>query len=165
MSDFIKKAYEANRVKDVHEAFMEYSPEEEWHHGDIQYLINEPSFYYNDKCEIGDIVFVREYNYPDGTKGYNHMFVIIDSDYQAVPIEYFGMIISSKLNKIKYETNVLLRKDEYNKLNKDSIVKVDAIYKILEKQIVFKVGKIDHDKINQYKDSFSKLIAKEKESV
>lgn len=162
MSDFIKKAYEANRVKDVSQAFKEFPTKDEWHHGEIDYFINDPEFYYGDKCQVGDIVFVREYSYFDGTKGHNHMFVIVESDYQAVPIEYFGMILSSKLNKLKYDTNILLKKDEDNGLNTDSVIKIDYIYKLLEKQIVFKVGKIDINKVNEYKEYFNKLINNQK---
>lgn len=36
MSEFIKMAYEANRVKDVHDAVTEFPPEEEWHQGKIE---------------------------------------------------------------------------------------------------------------------------------
>ena len=39
MSEFIKMAYEANRVKDVHDAVKEFPPEEEWHHGKIENII------------------------------------------------------------------------------------------------------------------------------
>ena len=156
MSDFIKKAYEENRVKNVADAIKEYPPLEEWHHGEIEYFINEPFFYYGDKCDIGDIVFVREYSYPDGTKGHNHMFVIIESDYQAVPIEYFGMLISSKLDKLKYSTNVLLRKNDINGLDKDSIVKTDYVYKLLQNRIVFKLARVDIDKVEEYKRHFNK---------
>ena len=133
-SDIIKK-----NAKNVSEAFTNFPPEEEWHHGDIEYFINEPAFYYNGTCKIGDIVFVREYSYNDGTKGYRHMFVIVDSDYKAVPIEYFGMLISSHLEKMKFDTNLLLLKDKKNNLLKDSIVKIDEIYRLTKEQIVFKV--------------------------
>ena len=162
MSDFIKKAFENNRVKNIDEAFKEYPPGDEWHHGEIEYFINDTNFYYGDKCKIGDIVFAREYNYSDGTKGHNHLFVIIDSNYQAVPIEYFGMLISSKLNKLRYDSNVLLLKDYKNKLNKNSIVKVDEIYKLLQEQIVFKLGYIDITKVLEYKNLFNKISDKEK---
>ena len=156
MSEFIKKAYEANRVKEVHDAVIEFPPEEEWHHGEIDYIISDQEFYYGDKCQIGDIVFAREYTYSDGTKGHNHMFVIVESDYQAVPIEYFGMILSSRVNKLKYSTNILLKKDKDNGLKKDSVIKTDYVYKLLEKQIVFKVGKVDINKVNEYKNYFNK---------
>ena len=161
MSDFIKMAYEAGRVKNIEEAFKNYPKDDEWHHGEIEYFINDKDFYYSDKCQIGDIVFAREYTYSDGTVGHNHMFVIVESDYQAVPIEYFGMILSSKLDKIKYDANILLKKDDINGLTKDSIIKTDYIYKLLEKQIVFKVGKIDIDKVERYKEYFNLVNNKE----
>jgi len=30
----------------LHEAFVEYPPEEEWHHGDIDYVVSEDSTEY-----------------------------------------------------------------------------------------------------------------------
>ena len=63
-------------------------------------------------------------------KGTNHIFVIIEKDNYAVPIEYFTMLISSHLDKLKFSTNKLLLKDELNKLKRDSIVKTDVIYKV-----------------------------------
>ena len=158
MSEFIKKAYEANKVKNIEDAFMEYPTEEEWHKGKIEYFINDKNFYYGDKCEIGDIVFVREYNYSNGSKGYNHLFVIVDSNYQAVPIEYFGMIISSKIDKLKYNTNMFLEKN-----SKNSIVKTDVIYKLLREQIVFKIGSVDIEEIEKYKKCFNEEINEKKE--
>ena len=35
ISDFLKIAYEHNRVKDLNEAFKEYPVEEEWHKGKV----------------------------------------------------------------------------------------------------------------------------------
>ena len=72
----------------------------------------------------------------------------------AVPIENFGMLISSNLNKLKYKSNKILKRNEQNKLYKDSIVKTDVIYKILNSQIIFKIGKVDNNKIEEYKSSF-----------
>lgn len=46
-----------------------------------------------------------------------------------MPIENFGMLISSNLDKLKFRTNKLLEKDNLN-LHKDSIVKTDVVYKI-----------------------------------
>lgn len=157
---FIKDEYKKGNIKDVSEAFKEYPPEEEWHHGEIDYFISEPSFHYNARCVIGDIVFVREYLYNDGTKGRNHLFVIVENDYQAVPIEYFGMIISSQLNKLKYNTNVLLYKDDKNNLDRDSIVKVDEIYRLAKEQIVFVLGKVNIKKANKYKKLHYEIINK-----
>lgn len=72
----------------------------------------------------------------------------------AVPIENFGMLISSKIEKAKYKQNKLLKADDKNGLNVDSIVKTDVIYKIDNKNILFKIGSVDYDKIEKYKQSF-----------
>lgn len=153
-SDFLKIAYKYNRVRELSEVFEEYPVSEEWHKGKIENVLQENNESYNIDYEIGDIVFVKEYAYTSGRIGNNHFFVIIDQDNTAVPIENFGMLISSNLDKLKYPSNKLLEKDEMNKLHKDSIVKTDVIYKILNEQIIFKIGKADNEKIEAYKKSF-----------
>ena len=102
LSDFIKFAYEHNKVKDVEEAFEKYPVNEEEHCGKIENILNEEKETYG-LYSIGDIVFVKKYEYQDGKEGNNHLFVIIDQNNLAVPIENFGMLISSNLNKIKYK--------------------------------------------------------------
>lgn len=154
LSDFLKIVYEYNKVRDLKEAFEEYPVEDEWHKGKIENVIKEAKENYNENYDVGDIVFVREYSYSDGRIGNNHFFVIIDQDNTAVPIENFGMLISSNLNKLKFTTNKLLEKDKMNNLHKDSIVKTDIVYKILNEQIIFKIGKVDNEKIEEYKKSF-----------
>lgn len=153
LSDFLKIAYEYGKVKDLKDAFEEYPVDEEWHKGKLENVLNEDSESYN-LYEIGDIVFVKEYSYVDGKIGNNHFFVIIDKDNTAVPIENFGMLISSNLDKLKLKTNKLLQKDGINNLRKDSIVKTDVIYKISNEQIIFKIGKVDNEKIEEFKKSF-----------
>lgn len=158
LSDFLKIAYKYGKVKDLKEAFKEFPVEEEWHKGKIENVIKEESEVYNIEYGIGDIVFVREYLYSNGKVGSNHFFVIIDQDNTAVPIESFGMPISSNLNKLKFNTNKLLEKNQINNLHKDSIVKTDAVYKILNEQIIFKIGKVDDEKIEEYKRSFYETL-------
>ncbi|MBO5413094.1 MAG: type II toxin-antitoxin system PemK/MazF family toxin [Clostridia bacterium] len=153
LSDFMKLAYKYGRVKDLHEAFEEFPVEEEWHKGKVENLLEEIEEKY-DIYEIGDIVFVKEYHYVNGEKGTNHLFVIVDQNNIAIPIENFGMLISSNLDKLKYNSNKLIEKDKCNGLNKDSIVKTDVVYKILNSQIIFKIGKVDLDKVEEYKRSF-----------
>ena len=160
LSEFLKAAYKAGRVKDVEEAFKEYPVENEWHKGKIENVINEEQIQYESHYSIGDIVFVKEYLYPDGKKGANHFFVIIDQDNIAVPLENFGMLISSNLKKLNFKANKLLLKDNKNNLDKNSIVKTDVIYKILQEQILFKVGVVDIDKVNMYKKSFYDILNK-----
>ena len=154
LSDFLKTAYKYGKVKDVKEAFEEYPVEEEWHKGKIENILKEEEESYNINYEIGDIVFVKEYTYSDGKIGSNHLFVIIDQDNTAVPIENFGMLISSNLEKLKFNSNKLLKKDNINNLHKNSIVKTDVVYKILNEQILFKIGKVDNEKIEEYKKNF-----------
>ena len=153
LSDFLKIAYKYGRVKELKNAFEEYPVEEEWHKGKLENVLKEDGESYN-LYEIGDIVFVREYSYPDGKKGNNHFFVIIDQDYTAVPIENFGMLVSSNLNKLKFKSNKPLEKDAINNLHKDSLVKTDIIYKISNEQIIFKIGIVSYEKIEEYKKSF-----------
>lgn len=154
LSDFLKTAYKYNKIKELNEAFEEYPVEEEWHKGKIENVLNEDSESYNIDYGIGDIVFVKEYTYSDGKIGNNHFFVIIDKDNTAVPIENFGMLISSNLEKLKFKANKLLKKDNSNNLYRDSIVKTDVLYKILNEQIIFKIGTVDLEKIEEYKKSF-----------
>lgn len=153
LSDFLKIAYEHGKVKELKEAFKEYPVEEEWHKGKLENVLKEDNKFYN-SYKIGDIVFVKEYIYPDGKVGNNHFFVIIDQDNTAVPIENFGMLVSSNLNKLKFNSNKMLEKDDMNNLHKDSLIKTDVIYKILDEQIIFKIGIVNHEKIEEYKNSF-----------
>jgi len=54
------------------------------------------------KCEIGDTVLVNSYEYPDGTSGSYHNFVIAainEDELTLVHLEYFGFIVSSQIAK------------------------------------------------------------------
>ena len=153
ISDFLKFAIENNRIKDINEAFEEFPPKYEWHQGKIENVLMEENEEYN-TYEIGDIVFVRRYLYSNGSYGENHFFVIVEQNNIAVPIENFGMLISSRIEKLKYKSNLELKRDKINNIKKDSIVKIDNIYKIDSKQILFKVGKVSFDKIEEYKKAF-----------
>ena len=64
------------------------------------------------------------------------------------------MLLSSNLDKLKFKANKLLEKDETNNLHKDSLVKTDVIYKIPNEQIIFKIGIVSYEKIEEYKKSF-----------
>ncbi len=39
-NEFLKLAYKAGKVEDVSKAFDEYLPEDEWHHGKIEEVLN-----------------------------------------------------------------------------------------------------------------------------
>ena len=155
-SEFIKYARKVGRIKEVQEAFDEYDVNEEWHKGKIENIVKEDDEEYS-VYSIGDIVFVKKYNYENGSEGNNHLFVIIDQNNIAVPIENFGMLISSQIEKLKYDSNKLLKKDVQNGLKKDSIVKTDVVYKISNSQILFKIGSVEEKRVNEYKESFRKM--------
>lgn len=117
------------------------------------------------KYEVGDIVFVSKYSYDEGKNGQNHLFVIIDiDDEQLIPIEYFGLIISSHIEKSKennpfFKFNEKLNKNDKNNLNKDSIVKCDQIYKIPQKNILFKIGQVDIDDYMKFMEAYEEFLS------
>lgn len=161
IKDFLELAKKTGKIKDVKKAFIEYPVENEWHKGKIENVLelsdnNEEYLIY----KIGDIVFVNDYRYDNGAKGKNHLFVIIEQNNLAVPIENFGMLISSNIEKLKYKSNKFINKDNKNGLHKDSIVKTDVIYKISNEQILFKIGEVDIDKVEEYKKSFYEELNK-----
>ena len=125
---------------------------------DNSIYLNEEQSIYNFKYNVGDIVFVKKYNYKDGSIGSNHLFLIIEDNY-IVSMDYFCFLISSQLDKLKYDTNLFLAKDNQNKLKKDSILKLDSIYRVENNDILFKVGEVTQEKLNIYRDAFIKIYS------
>ena len=58
---------------------------------ELPFSIKEDTEEYGE-YRIGDIVFVNKYRYSNGKIGHKHLFVIIEKDNYAVPLEYFSMI-------------------------------------------------------------------------
>lgn len=154
-NEFIDWAKKHNKIKEVSEAFKEYPPEEEWHKGNIDYYIREDSLNYGN-TSVGDIVFVENFQYENNTNGKNNLFLIIEEN-EMIPLEYFGLLISSRLNKLKYKENVLLKKDETNNLHKDSIVKLDYIYSLTSDMICYKIGNVPAYKVEYFKKCIKEL--------
>lgn len=109
------------------------------------------------RFNIGDIVFVSNYEYKSGDVGQNHSFVIID-DGQAVDINYFGFLLSSKINKATYPYNEKLEKNTTNNLHKDSIVKCDDLIEISDSEIQFKIGVVSQEDLERFIDTYSKYL-------
>ena len=158
LSNFMKLAYKKDKVREISQAFKEYPVLEEWHQGRKETFLEEEEIY--SAYHVGDIIFVKEYYYQDGREGKNHLFVIIDQNNVSVPMENFGMLISSNLKKLKYQTNTLLQKNAQNGLKVDSLVKTDILYKIKNNQILFKIGEVENKKIEEYKQKFCELNEK-----
>lgn len=156
-SDLIEKLKKNGRIRDASEAFEEFPVEEEWHKGDINNFFKEDIEKY-DEYKIGGIVFVEEYKYSDGKIGKKHLFVIVEKDNYAVPIEYFAMLISSHLEKLKFSKNKLILKDNLNNLNRNSIVKTDVIYKIKNENIKYKIGMIKRSVVDEYMKNLEDLF-------
>lgn len=125
---------------------------------DNSIYLNEENSPYNFKYNVGDIVFVKKYNYSNGTKGSNHLFLIIEDNY-IVSMDYFCLLVSSQLDKLKYDTNLFLAKDCKNNLKKDSVLKLDNIYRIENNDILFKIGEVTQEKLNVYRDIFIKMYS------
>lgn len=102
--------------------------------------------YANFGYNIGDIVYVPRFKYSNNSSGSNHLFVIIDKYKQIVPLEYFCLLISSNISKLKYSKNVSLTPDDKNNLNKESIVKTDYVYRLDTEAIVYKIGEVSIEK-------------------
>lgn len=149
MGEFFDKAKEKGWISSLEEAFRKYPPIEEIHRG-CNFYVQEAVVKYN-QYNIGDLVYVKYYKYENQNPGMNHIFVIIDRNV-AVNIEYLTMILSSKLYKETYKSNILLKKDEKNNLKTDSIVKTDQLYTITNDQIVGKIGEVSIEQIEKYKE-------------
>ena len=152
---FLEYALNSGRIKPLEKAFEEFPVEEEEHKGNAYYYLKEKEENYK-RYSVGDIVFVRKYEYKNGKDGKDHLFVIIEENNLLIPIEYLSMLISSKIDKTIFKSNKLLKKDSNNNLHKDSIVKTDIIYKIDENNILFKIGKVNIEQIMEYRESFKK---------
>lgn len=76
----------------------------------------------------------------------NHLFVIIDKNV-AVNMEYLAMILSSKIEKEIYKSNILLNPNKKNNLSRKSIVKTEQHYIITNDQI----GEVTKEEIDLYK--------------
>lgn len=147
MHDFLKKAKEEGKIKKYSE--VRYTDPDLLDNNCPEFYIGEQVTKYNE-YNIGDIVYVKNYVYKDETKGFNHLFVIIDKDNYAVPVNYFCMLLSSKIEKIKYKNNILLKQDKMNRLTKDSIVKTDTLYEISDENIEMCIGKVKQDLVNKF---------------
>lgn len=99
------------------------------------------------KYEIGDIVWVAEFEDIDESIVDHHFYVVVDDDGQVIPADYFGFVVSSNTKKSKenskFKYNEPLKKDNKNKLDYNSIVKCDKLYQIPKKTISYKLGSVD----------------------
>lgn len=115
-----------------------------------------------EKYDIGDIVFVNEYNYENNITGSNHLFVVVNGDNEVVPLDYFGLIVSSHIEKSKeasrFKYNEPLKADTTNGLRADSIVKCDQLYKFPKANIQFRIGHVDVDDFLRFVNAYNEFL-------
>lgn len=115
------------------------------------------------KYEKGDIVFAAEaikIQNDDNIK--SHLYVIIDDDGNIVPAEYFGFVLSSRMEKSKnnspYKYNEPIIKSNQNNLDVDSIVKCDQLMSIPNKNIQCKIGAVQENELNTFLNAFENYL-------
>ena len=114
------------------------------------------------KCEIGDIVLVSNYTYPDRSEGSYHNFVIaaIDEDeLTLVHLDYFGFVISSQIAKNndvneKFPYNEPIAPDDISRLPKHSHVKCDELISINPDNIIMKLGIVTVAQFNRFMELY-----------
>ncbi len=114
------------------------------------------------KYQMGDIVFAAEATKKEDSSSIrSHFFVIIDDDGKVVPIDYLGLVISSRTEKSKenspYKYNEPLYASECG-LKYDGIVKCDQLMSIPSSNISRKVGEIDEDVLNRFLNAFENYL-------
>ncbi len=121
------------------------------------------------KYDMGDIIFVNKYSYEDNTKGENHLFVVINDDNKVVPLDYFGLIVSSQISKSKDKSifmyNEPLSANTTNGLKTDSIVKCDQLYDIPKNNILFKIGHVDVDDFIRFLNTYNSYLKSTEEDI
>ena len=145
MKEFINSALKNGDVKKYSEVYK--TDPNILEECDRLFYIGEKTVKYP-RYEIGDIIYVKDNK--DNKYVNNHLFVIVDNDNYGVSIDYFCMVISFNLDKLRYKTNKFLKKDDLNNLTKDSIVKTNVIYDINYDEISFCVGKVPIEFVNEY---------------
>lgn len=117
------------------------------------------------KYDIGDIVFVNEYNYEKNATGSNHLFVVINDDNEVIPLEYFGLIVSSHIEKSKevsqFKYNEPLKANSINGLKTNSIVKCDQLYSFPKVNIQFRIGHVDVDDFLRFANTYNEFLKNE----
>ena len=114
------------------------------------------------ECNIGDIVLINNFKYPDGSDGSLHSFVVIETDndeLDLMPLEYLCFLISSNKSKESMPYNIPLKKDSINSLKQDSHVKCDFIYDGIRKDdILMVVGSVTPDQLDSFWDAYQAFL-------
>jgi len=119
------------------------------------------------KCEIGDIVLVNNFKYPDGTDGSLHSFVVVDitkDEFSIVNLDYVCFLISSNMKKSsdinpRYPYNEPIEATERSGLKVRSHVKCDHMFeKIKADDIIMRVGTVTAMQYNKFMELYQKSM-------
>lgn len=115
------------------------------------------------KYEKGDIIFASNaIKVPDNDTIKSHLYVIIDDDGNIVPADYFGFVLSSRIEKSKnnspFKYNEPIMKSDENNLDVDSIVKCDQLMDIPSQYIQCKIGAVPEYQLNTFLDAFEDYL-------
>lgn len=158
LEEIVKKAHNKGVIKTYEEFLKDQLAEETYlSEEEVKYYISNKKDYEKLKFNVGDIIFVEDYEYGSGEFGKNHIFVIIYKG-KAINIDYFGFLLSSKMNKKNFKYNEVLYKNDINGLHKDSIVKCDSLIEIKENEIKFKIGKVKKDELKKFIDLYAEYL-------
>lgn len=116
------------------------------------------------KYEIGDIVWVAEFEGENKQTVNHHYFVVVDDDGKLIPADYFGFLVSSNTRKSKensnFKYNEPIKKDSTNKLDYDSIVKCDQLFTIPKKTISYKLGTVRVEDMIRFLNAYNDFLGK-----
>lgn len=115
--------------------------------------------------EVGDIVLVSDIKEPkkkmDEVR--YHPFIIIDEECSCVSTDFYGFLISSKIqknkDKSKYRYNEPIEKNEENNLSKDGHVKCDVLYKFDKDYIIMKIGTVSVEEFLRFLKAYEEYQA------
>ena len=113
-------------------------------------------------CNIGDIVLISNFQYPDGSDGSLHSFVVVDIEQDELgimPLEYLCFLVSSNRLKETLPHNVPIKKDVNNRLQRDSHVKCDYLYEGIKKDdILMVIGSVSPEQLDSFWDAFDQFL-------
>ena len=113
-------------------------------------------------CDVGDIVLINNFKYPDGNDGSMHSFVVVDiekDELNILPFEYLCFIVSSNKAKENLPYNIPIAKDSANRLRKDSHVKCDYLYEGIKKDdILMVVGSVTPEQLESFWDAYEAFL-------
>jgi hypothetical protein len=119
------------------------------------------------RCELGDIVLINDFKYPDGTDGTLHKFVVVGinkDEFELVTLDYMCLLISSQTSKNNdenpnYPYNEPIAPEPDTGLAKHGHVKCDYLFEnIKENQIFMRIGSVTVQQYTRFMELYSQYL-------